>query len=139
MPVTINDADDSPVDIASSTLDDAEVQQIGWAMATRQDAHSSQGDGTAIDVSTLGMSKFGLQVKGTGAAASAWDVRLRVSLDGTNYTDLLQHSSEGGDADGAVKYAPGGAQYPALYFRSRCESVTLGSASDIVVTIVGMP
>lgn len=108
-------------------------------MATRQDTYTGAASGTAINAATTGLARHSLQVKGTGAAPTAWNVVYEVSLDNANWTILITHSNTGGDADGALKFAPGGDAYPALYTRSRCVSITLGGASNVVVTIVGLP
>lgn len=105
--------------------------------SSRGDTYTAAATGTAVDVSDVGASTFGMQVKGTGAAATAWNVVLEVSLDGTNYASLLTHSSADGDSDGGVVWSGANAS-PALYFRSRCVSVTLGSATNVVATIVGL-
>jgi hypothetical protein len=109
---------------------------------TRSDAHTATGNGTALDMSAQGAKFYSLQVKGTGAAATAWEVILQGSLDGTNWTTLLTHRNDDSDpvvasADGQTIYLP--VPTPMLHIRSRCVSVTLGSASNVTATIVGMP
>jgi len=112
---------------------------VGAFFSTRADTYTGTGNGTAVDVSTKPCSKFALQLKGTGAAASVWTVRLEGSLDGTNYYEVMRHASTnpiGNNADGEIVWCTAG---PFLYFRSRCsDTLTLGSATNIVVTIVGM-
>ena len=103
---------------------------------TRSDTYTGAANGTTVDVSTQGMSRWGIQVKGTGAAPSSWTVHFEVSLNGTNFQSFFTHGTA--DGDGTVKWGPAG-DYPALYFRSRCSAVALGSATNIVATIVGMP
>lgn len=107
--------------------------------ASRSDTYTGAGNGTSLDVSAQGMKHFGVQVKGTGAAAGAWAVVLEVSLDGVNYTVLITHGSaeSPADADGAVKWFT--SPVVGLYFRSRVVSLSLGSASNIVVTIAAKP
>lgn len=113
---------------------------VGKSFATRSDTYTATGNGTQVDVSGRPCSKFSIQVKGTGAAPTAWNVLLEGSLDGTNYTTILQHSSAnplGANADGSTVWTDAGA--PFLYFRSRsAATLTLGSATNIVATIVGM-
>lgn len=112
---------------------------VGKYFATRADTYTGTANGTAVDVSVKPCSKYALQVKGTGAAATVWTVRLEGSLDGTTYTEVMRHSSAnpvGNNADGATVWVDAG---PFLYFRSRCsDTLTLGSATNIVATIVGM-
>jgi hypothetical protein len=102
---------------------------------SRSDTFTGTGNGTTVDVSGQALSGFGIQVKGTGAPAAAWNVVLEGSLDNTNFTTIATHSNLT-DSDGKAK--PGGGA-PWLYFRSRCVSLTLGSATNIVVTILGVP
>lgn len=141
MSVNIKDASNATVPIASATLGADQVQQIGWAMATRQDVYAAAGNGVAVNVAALGMSNWGIQVTGVGGSPTVWDVRFEVSLDGgTTYSELFRHSSAGGDALGAVKYPPAGARYPAKHFRSRCVgTLTLNGATGLAVDIIGMP
>jgi len=106
----------------------------GAAYFTRSDTYTIAANGTTIDVSNSPTQSFTIQVKGTGAAATAWDVRLEGSLDGTNFSQIIQHTDAVGD--GVLK-STGTTFSPVLYFRSRCASITLGSATDIVVTILG--
>lgn len=105
--------------------------------SSRQDTYSTTGTGATLDVSSQGMSKFGVQVKGTGAAPTSFTVVLEGSLDGTNFSTLLTHTNAS-PGDGLVLHS-GAVALPVLYFRSRCTALTLGSASNIVVTIVGIP
>lgn len=80
---------------------------------------------------------WALQAKGTGAALGAWAVALEGSLDGTNFTSLgLSHTSPG-DADGAMKWLT--APAPALYVRFNPTIITLGGATNLVLTALGMP
>lgn len=113
---------------------------IGKYFSTRSDTYTTTANGTQVDASSKPCSKFSLQVKGTGASATAWNVLLEGSLDGTNYTTILQHSSAnplGANADGATVWMDAGA--PFLYFRSRsAATLTLGSATNIIATIAGM-
>jgi hypothetical protein len=108
----------------------------GATPSTRQDTYTGTADGTAVDVSTSVRLWFGLQVKGTGAAATSWTANLQASLDGTNYATILTHSNAS-DSDGSIVWISTPA--PALHFRSSVSAVSLGAASNIVVTIVGMP
>jgi len=112
---------------------------VGLAFATRQDTFTVAANGTQVNVSTRPCTRFGLQVKGTTATPTAWNVVLEGSLDGTNYQTILEHSNAGefgANADGAVVYQQSAG--PFLYFRSRCVSITLGSATNVIATILGM-
>jgi hypothetical protein len=104
--------------------------------SSRSDTFTGTGNGTTVDVSAQGMGRFGIQVKGTGASATSWTVVLEGSLDGTNFETILTHNTAEGD--GGVVWS--GANYvPCLYFRSRCSALSLGSATNVVATIVGKP
>lgn len=105
--------------------------------ASRADTFTTTGSGATVDVSAQGMSKFGIQVKGTSVAPTSWTVVLEGSLDGTNFSTLLTHTNTS-LGDGAVLHS-GATVLPVLYFRSRCTALSLGSATNIVVTIVGVP
>lgn len=105
--------------------------------ATRADTYTGAANGTTVDVSTKPCKNFSLQVKGTGAAATAWNVVIEGSLNNSQFTTILEHSNAGefrNAADGETVSFNGG---PFLYFRSRCVSSTLGSATNVVATIVG--
>lgn len=101
---------------------------------TRVDTFTTTANGTTVDLTTFPLAAYAIQVKGTGAIPSLWDVRLEGSLDGTNFSQILQHTNSTGD--GAVLYS-GAVLSPSLYFRSRCAGLTLGTATGIVVTVLG--
>jgi hypothetical protein len=105
--------------------------------ATRSDTFTTTGNGTAVDASTRPMRFFGLQVTGTGATATAWTVVLEGSLDGTTYTTLITHVN-GTNSNGATTWGTAVAT-PILYFRSRCSALTLGSATNVVAVVLGVP
>lgn len=123
----------------SATLIPADASGIGTRLtgSSRSDTFTGTGNGTAVDVTAKPCKSFGVQVKGTGAAPTSWTVVLEASLDGTNYTTILTHTNTS-LSDGAVLWS-GAAVSPALYFRSRCSALLLGSATNIAVTIIGMP
>jgi hypothetical protein len=101
---------------------------------TRTDTYTVAANGVTINASTAPVKAFAIAVKGTGGAATAWNIVLEGSLDNVNFTTILTHSNLTGD--GVVLY--GGANlFPSLYYRSRLVSVTLGVATNLVVVIVG--
>lgn len=102
---------------------------------TRADTYTVTGNGTTVSVLTTPVQAFGIQIKGTTAPATTWDVRLEGSLDGTNFSQIIAHTNT--DGDGAVKWT-GTTLSPSLYYRSRCSGLVLGAASNIVVTILGV-
>lgn len=103
--------------------------------ATRQDIFTAVGDGETVDRTTAPLKKFGLQVKSTGSPATNWEVVLEGSLDGVNFSEVLNHTQ--GVGDGQVMWS-GPLDSPCLHFRSRVLSLTLGTATNIAVTILGM-
>lgn len=110
---------------------------VAEAFSTRSDTFTASGNGTTVDVSLKPHKNFSLQVQGTGAAASAWNVVVEGSLNNSKFTTILEHSNAGefrNAADGETVWFNGG---PFFYFRSRCVSITLGSATNVVATIVG--
>lgn len=110
------------------------IEVVANLYQTRTDTYTVAGNGVTVDASASPLKYYSIQVKGTGAAATAWDVVLEASLDGVNFSQVLQHDTA--DGDGVVLWATTPA--PALYFRSRCVSLTLGSATNIIVTILGV-
>lgn len=112
------------------------------------DSQTTGGNGTgsppagvgplSLQLSTLPQNSIpksmGLVVKGVGAAANAWSAVLEGSLDGTNWTTILTHSS----GDGTIVWTGAGLYFPVNYLRTRLASVTLGSASAVVVSAIGV-
>jgi len=95
---------------------------------------TATGDGTTRDL-IYPQRDWALQVKGTGAAPTAWDVRLEVSLDnGANWTEILAHTNL--DTDGGIKWQGDRLAY---YMRVRVAGLTLGTATNIVVLVGSMP
>jgi hypothetical protein len=78
---------------------------------------------------------YSLQVKGVGAAASAWNVSIDGSLDGVNFYTILSHINTGA-ADGQVITSSASAAMPMLYIRAKLNSVTLGSATGLTVKML---
>lgn len=82
------------------------------------------------------MSSFSIQVVPTGAVTS-WNVVLEGSLNGVNFDTILTHTNV---SPGSGKLVVSGtAQFPVLYFRSRCTALALGAGTDIVVNVLGVP
>jgi len=101
---------------------------------TRSDTFTVPASGVAITLDKA-LKSYSIQVKGTGGEPTNWTVELQGSLDGVNYAKILEHKKSTGD--GEVLFS-GAVLSPSLYFKSQCTSLTLGPASDIVVTILGM-
>jgi hypothetical protein len=102
---------------------------------TRSDTYTTTGSGTTVNQSTAPVQRYAILVKGTGASATTWNIVLEVSLDNTNFTTVLTHTNTVGD--GAMMMS-GSLSSPALYFRSRVTALSLGSATNVVVTILGL-
>lgn len=105
--------------------------------ATRADTYTATGNGTTVDASTKPCTRFGLQVKATGAGITSWGVVLEGSLNNVQFTTILEHNSASppvAAADGETVWVEGG---PFLYFRSRCASLVLNTATNVIATIVG--
>jgi hypothetical protein len=100
----------------------------------RSDTFTVAANGTAVDVSEVPCNLFAIQVKGTTATPTAWSVVLEGSLNGTQYTTILTHTSTE-HSDGATIWKLDGP--PIKYFRSRLVSITLGSATNVIATIIG--
>lgn len=105
------------------------AQGLEWS-----ETFTQTGEGTGFK---LGMPcrNFSMQLKGTGAAASAWSGTLMGSLDGVNWTALITHAN-GGDTDGAVKSV---ADKPVRYVRMDLGTLTLGGATNVILRAVALP
>jgi hypothetical protein len=110
------------------------VNIVSVPFDSRSDTFTTTGFGTTVNVSSHPEQTFSIQVSGTSAAASAWDIRLESSLDNVHFTQVLDHTNTTGDG---VVLSSGSILTPSLYFRSNVVSLTLGSATNVVVTIVG--
>ncbi len=79
---------------------------------------------------------YTIQVKGTGGVPTAWDVRLEVSIDNANWTEIGQHATV--DGDGVLKFLNTDPKV-SLYARFRCAGLTLGPATNIVAWLLASP
>lgn len=93
------------------------------------------GNGTTIDCSSAPAKSFSLQVKGVGAAPTAWDVILEGSNDGSTFSQIAQHQTV--DTDGVIKFT-GTGFFPCKKFRARVASLTLGPATGLTVSTLGV-
>lgn len=75
---------------------------------------------------------FAVQVKGTGATPTDWNVLVEGSLDSINFTPFLTHTQTLGET---ILWSSAN-QYACITYRSRVVSLTLGSATNIIVTIL---
>jgi hypothetical protein len=97
-----------------------------------REVYTVPANGKAVAASPVFRS-FSVQVKGTGASATAWSVVLEYSLDGVNWTTALTHNA----TDGSV-LSSGATLFVATWYRTRLASITLAPATDIVVTSVAL-
>lgn len=102
--------------------------------AYRSDEFTAAGNGQVVDISQSPLKEFGIQVVGTGGAATSWDARLEGSLDGVNFSQVAAHTQLSGN--GVVAFAS--QDSPCRFIRSRVASLVLGTAANIAVHILGM-
>jgi filamentous hemagglutinin len=79
-----------------------------------------------------GVKYHSLQVTKTGAVTS-WDVRLEGSLDGTTFTQLVQHTNVSGDGVTVAGAAP---PFVVNYVRLRCAAIVLGGGTKITAVLL---
>jgi len=106
--------------------------RLGSSDFVRQDTFTSTGNGVSVSLPTP-VQSFTISVKATGAVTS-WTALLEGSIDNTNFTTILTHTNVTGDG---VALFSGGTLSPSLYVRSRVSELSLGSGTNIVVTIIG--
>lgn len=99
---------------------------------TQSTVYTTTAVGTRIDCSTSPCKEFALQVVKTGTV-SAWTVILEVSLNGTDFDDVLTHTEA--DLTGQIQFS-GALQYPSLWFRSTCTIFT--GTGSVTATILGV-
>lgn len=80
------------------------------------------------------LKNWAIQVKGTGATPTLWTVVLEGSIDGVNYSPMMTHTQ----AIGEVILWSGTNFYPVTSFRTHVTILTLGSATNITVAVVGI-
>lgn len=127
-----------PISVASLPLPtgaatEASLVAIDVA-STRSDTYTSAASGVAVNVTSYARQSFAVQVTATGAVTS-WIVILEASLDGVTFTTVLIHTNIT-PGNGLTVFS-GEADYPCLFFRSRCSAITLGGGTNIIVKILG--
>ncbi len=98
------------------------------------DSITTTGPSGIIDISDNPLSIWSLQVKGIAVSATSWEVVLEGSVDGTNFSNILKHTTLKGDG---VMMVSGTTQFLANYFRISVNSLVLGPATSITVSVVG--
>jgi hypothetical protein len=99
------------------------------------DTFTAPGTGTTFDCSAAPLKNFALQVSGTGAVATLWTVLLEGSIDNSNFTTILTNMTPVGDS---ICVFTGPNHTPVLYVRTRVVALTLGLATNVKATIVGV-
>lgn len=100
----------------------------------RQEQFTGVATGMTVDCGGWAVSKYAIQVKSDGSVATAWNVVVEGSLDGTNFMTIIAHTTA--QSDGAIVFSA--TESPVLYVRSRVTSITLGLATDINVTFIAI-
>ena len=118
-----------------NTREDQDTIKVSSIFITKTETYAATGAQDTMRVSDKPTQSYSVQVKGTGAAATTWDVRLEGSLDSLNFTQILQHTNTTGD--GNVLFS-GSSDSPALYLRIRVAGLTLGLATNIIVTALAV-
>lgn len=77
---------------------------------------------------------YGRNSMGASQAASAWTVNLKGGYDEEKAATMITHSNSA-DSDGDIKAVEG---FPAQYIEVSVAALTLGSAAEIVVVLMGV-
>ena len=112
------------------------ISVVNQTSITHTDSFTSTGLGAAISVTYTPIQFVSMVVKGVPVSATAWNIYLDGSLDGVNYTHILDDTSAT-EADGEVLYG-GSTNSPTLYLRTNAVGLTLGAASSVSVTVLGV-
>lgn len=95
------------------------------------DIFIAPGVGTTVNRQTAPVSSYSLAVTADGAV-NGWTVILEVSHDGIKWTRALTHTNATGDGVMIWNVDP----LPALFHRTNCAALTLGTGVNIVATVV---
>lgn len=123
-----------PIGVTGGTATTGGAFSVATPSGTRSDTFTVAANGVTVAVASP-VKSYSILVKGTGSAATAWNVVLEGSLDNITFTTILTHTQATGDG---VLLSTTTSFTPSLYFRSRLVSITLAPATAIVVTILGM-
>lgn len=123
-----------PVAAAASAVAGLATIPVSTPFNAGLDTFTAVGAGVT-QLALSGVKSYSIQVKGTGGTPTAWNVRLEGSLNNVDFTTILTHNTAVGNG---VLLASTTALWPALFFRARVQSLTLGPATNIVVQILGM-
>lgn len=111
----------------------AETWEVLAPHLVQQTATTTGPIAPSIDVSAYGANNIAVVAQGSGAATGAWSVNLEASVDQSSWTVVGNHGTA--DGDGIIKWFTA---KPALYYRFNVVSLTLGGATKIVLTFLGI-
>ena len=94
---------------------------------------TATGLGTVLNAISYIPEYFALQVAGVDAAPISWTVQLEGSLDGVNWTKLVEHKTT--DGNGAIVWNPDTVRHVS-HLRVNVTSLVLGSATAVKVTFL---
>ncbi len=100
------------------------------------DRFAVTGDGRAYSLGSP-VQSYSIEVCGEGGSLASWDVLLQGSLDGVHFTTFMTHSS--GSLAECATTSSGASLFPYSYVRVSCDSLGLGTASDALVLVNGLP
>lgn len=106
---------------------------VTLAHNNRSDTFTTTANGTTLGDGFQTWKHFSIQVDQTGVV-TLWDVRLEGSLDGTTFTQILQHTNATGT--GVTVWQAAGLAQPVLYIRARCAGLTLGAGTNVIAKIL---
>lgn len=118
-------------------MDSAEKMQIDGSVVNANDVVKQDGDLTGNIPMRYALQVTGVNGSGVKTTPTAWNVVLEGSLDGKSYTVLLTHSNTAPNANGDTVWG-GGNFSPARFLRVRLVSVTLNTATKLVVRAIGV-
>ena len=97
---------------------------------------TAAGDGAIHDLRINPCQTFSVQVGATGGTPTLWNVVLEGSLDGTNFSTILSHTSANLGLNSII--GTGNQVFPCTYIRIKVVTLTLGIATSITVNIAGL-
>lgn len=110
------------------------IRTVASTTATNFTSITTPGTSSIVDVSGSPMVTWTIQVSGVPVAATLWEVILEGSVDGTNFSEILKHTTLTGDKQNLFS---GTTLFLANYYRINVTLLTLGAATSITVSVVG--
>lgn len=93
------------------------------------------GYGDIFPLSTA-VKSYSVSVCGEGGSLSSWSVAIQGSLDGVHFTTFMTHDNGTTECN---TISTTSSFYPYTYIRAVCNSLDLGTATDALVSMVGLP